>query len=219
MEHEFGSWATRLVTACQSLVTNAGVLPASEFADAARTFACDLAPPGNRAQETLLRLVLMSAVLEIEARSLLRDADGDTVRTVTCFARSRWQELPALFADRVRNALAVRNQPRGESDLAERAARVLEREYARCHSVRDLAGQLGCHPKRLQQQFRSKHHTTVHRYLDRVRAAEAIRLIGDEGLKVEAAALMVGLRSRKNLYHLVKRTTGRTVREVRGTRV
>lgn len=103
----------------------------------------------------------------------------------------------------------------GGDDLADRAACLMERDFAGRQTVADLARALHCHPRRLQQCFRLRHHTSVHRYLDRVRAAEAARLIGEVGLKVEAAALMIGLRSRKNLYALVRRTTGLTVSEVR----
>lgn len=101
------------------------------------------------------------------------------------------------------------------AELADRAARLIERDFARRRTVADLAQALHCHPRRLQQCFRLRYHTSVHRYLDRVRAAEATRLIGQVGLKVEAAALMIGLRSRKNLYALVRRTTGLTVGDLR----
>jgi methylphosphotriester-DNA--protein-cysteine methyltransferase len=49
------------------------------------------------------------------------------------------------------------------------------------------------------------------------RSEEAVRLIIGEGVKVDAAALMVGLRSRKNLYALVKRTTGLQLSDIRKT--
>jgi AraC-like DNA-binding protein len=101
------------------------------------------------------------------------------------------------------------------AELADRAARLIERDFARRRTVADLARALHCHPRRLQECFRLRYHMSVHRYLDRVRAAEAARLIGQVGLKVEAAALMIGLQSRKNLYALIRRTTGLTVGEVR----
>jgi AraC-like DNA-binding protein len=164
----------------------------------------------------LLRFLLIDTLLRLESSALTDRPELQSPQWIAQIARAPLSDLAEMFVERVR---AISVDPSGShitpDDLADRAARLIERDFPQGQTVGELARRLDCHPKRLQQQFRSRHHTTIHRYLDRVRSAEALRLITREGIKVEAAALMVGLKSRKNLYQLVKRTTGLPLRDVR----
>jgi len=148
-------------------------------------------------------------------RAAVEGGSGSNGPTAARSIAAAAPDAPPRHSDGDTRAAASSSRDDRRDDLADRAARLIQRDFACCGTVADLARALHCHPRRLQECFRLRHHTSVHRYLDRVRADEATRLIGEAGLKVEAAALMVGLRSRKNLYALVRRTTGLTVGEVR----
>jgi transcriptional regulator GlxA family with amidase domain len=169
--------------------------------------------PQKGIQEALLGLTLCETLLALELvvrPDLITSSCGEWLIKL---ARAEPHDRPAIFMSAV-VALAASRAGR-EPDLADRATRLLTHDVASCRTVADLASRLNCHPRRLQAVFRGKHRMTVHRYLDTVRSAEAVRLIRQEGLKVEAAALAVGLKSRTTLYRLIRRTTGQNLQRIR----
>jgi AraC-like DNA-binding protein len=234
----------RLVRECQTCIDRAATLSRAERAGIARDLAARLEVPGSDVEAVLLRALLDTVAAAFESFDAGAACDAGNGPPADVRADRQLAELRRTFLARVSRAASggrgaeasplgdppaegAPPAPGGEAhaapvparddgaDLADRAARLIERDFARRRTVADLARALHCHPRRLQECFRLRHHTSVHRYLDRVRAVEAARLIGQAGLKVEAAALMVGLRSRKNLYALVRRTTGLTVGDLR----
>lgn len=242
MDHDAAARLARIVRECQTCLDRAAVSSRAQRAGIARHLADRLEEPGSDVEAMLLQALLDSVAAAFESFDAGRCPPGEgraemrlaqlrrifLARVGHAESGGNGTERPSLGNPPARGAPQVpllpsngegRSAPVPARDdgavLADRAARLIERDFACRRTVADLARALHCHPRRLQECFRLRHHTSVHRYLDRVRAAEAARLIGQAGLKVEAVALMIGLRSRKNLYALVRRTTGLTVGELR----
>ena len=223
MENRLESWAARLAAACERFAGDATSGLRCDWLDAARELAGNVDRPTNHVEETILRFALIDILLRLEPGACTPIGDLTSPTWIVQIARTPPSHLFDAFVDRVRalstaSTSASIHSGNGD-DLAARAARVIEEEFADRLTVRHLARKLDCDPKRLQKCFRAEYQTTIHRYVDRVRAAEAVRLIIGEGVKVEAAALMIGLKSRKNLYVLVKRTTGLQLSDMRRTTV
>jgi AraC-like DNA-binding protein len=144
--------------------------------------------------------------------------DLESPMWVAHIAHAPASRLFDVFVARTRALSTVDAGPQMNiDDVASRAACLIECEFNRNLTVGELARRLDCDSKRLQKYFRARYHISIHRYVDRIRSEEAVRLIIGEGVKVDAAALMVGLRSRKNLYALVRRTTGLQLSDIRKT--
>jgi PAS domain S-box-containing protein len=82
-------------------------------------------------------------------------------------------------------------------------------DYGDVVTLRALASKLGRQPAHLGRVFRREVGTTVRDYVTRVRLEHASRLIRD-GVKIEAVALSVGYRSKKNFYQQFRKRYGTT---------
>lgn len=98
--------------------------------------------------------------------------------------------------------------------IADRARRTIDTRFAERLTVRSLAERLNTPAAPLSIAFRQRFGLTIHGYLTRVRVAHGIAMIR-AGVKVEAAALSVGYRSRKDLYAAVSKSTGLTLSQLR----
>jgi transcriptional regulator GlxA family with amidase domain len=86
----------------------------------------------------------------------------------------------------------------------QRMLEVIEQSYADRITLDTLGATLNRQSAYLGQLFRKELGITVHQALTRVRLDHAARLIG-EGVKIEAVALIVGYRSKKNFYRQFRR--------------
>jgi two-component system, response regulator YesN len=93
--------------------------------------------------------------------------------------------------------------------LVERILATIESDYAAALTVRTLSKAIGRQPAYLGRVFRQVVGSTVRDYLTGVRLNRAAQLIR-EGVKIEAVALSVGYRSKKNFYRQFKRRYGTT---------
>jgi AraC-like DNA-binding protein len=89
---------------------------------------------------------------------------------------------------------------------AGRVAQLLRRDYRRQWDMTTLARQVHVTPSSLTRAFKREYGRSMFEYQRDVRAVEALRRVRD--MKVEAVALEVGYRSKKNLYALLSRATG-----------
>ncbi len=92
---------------------------------------------------------------------------------------------------------------------------VIETAYADPITLRTFSARVGRQPAYLGRLFRQETGATVREYLTRVRLDRAAELIR-EGVKIEAVALLVGYRSKKNFYRQFKRYYGTTPVPFRG---
>lgn len=81
---------------------------------------------------------------------------------------------------------------------------VLEDSYASRITLETLGATLNRQPAYVGQLFRRETGNTVHQALTKIRLSHAATLIA-EGVKVEAVALIVGYRSKKNFYRQFQR--------------
>ncbi len=93
--------------------------------------------------------------------------------------------------------------------IVRRMLDVIEREYANVVTLRTLSSTVGRQPAYLGRLFRQEVGSTARDYLTQVRLEHAATLIRD-GVKIEAVALSVGYRSKKNFYQQFKRKFGTT---------
>ena len=103
------------------------------------------------------------------------------------------------------------NQPR----LVRDAQRYLETHYAEHVTITDMSRSLGCSRAQLTRAFRSFLAVSVHEYLTEIRARHAVHALHSSTEKVEAVALMVGYKSKKDLYRTIRAMTGVTPKRVR----
>ena len=95
------------------------------------------------------------------------------------------------------------------NSLVQRMIAVIETEYADIVTLRRLSATMGRQPAYLGRLFRRETGFSVRAYLTRVRLEHAEALIHD-GVKIEAVALSVGYRSKKNFYQQFRRRYGTT---------
>ncbi|RPI51901.1 MAG: helix-turn-helix domain-containing protein [Acidobacteria bacterium] len=104
--------------------------------------------------------------------------------------------------------------PAPKGPLVQRIIDAFERDYANAITLRTVASEVGRHPGYLGAIFRREMGLTSRAYLTRVRLQRAAELI-ERGLKIEAVALDVGYRSKKNFYHQFKQRFGMTPKQYR----
>ena len=88
--------------------------------------------------------------------------------------------------------------------LVRRTLDLIRTEYAESLTLRTLAAKLEARPAHLGTMFRQQFGMTARDCLTRVRLEHAAELIR-AGVKIEAVALFVGYRSKKNFYRRFKR--------------
>jgi AraC-like DNA-binding protein len=116
---------------------------------------------------------------------------------------AQWTEVFAPIGDGLRNR-----------ENARRLAALIAEQYRAVGTVAALVEQLSADPRRLAKAFRDEFGCTPHAYLTRVRVAQALDLLG-RGVKVEAVALDVGYRSKKDLFQSLRKLTGLLPSDVR----
>jgi PAS domain S-box-containing protein len=93
--------------------------------------------------------------------------------------------------------------------LVQHMVNVIERSYADSLTLRGLSANVGRQPAYLGRLFREETGATVREYVTHVRMAHAADLIR-QGVKIEAVALGVGYRSKKNFYQRFLKEYGTT---------
>ena len=85
----------------------------------------------------------------------------------------------------------------------------IDRGYASRITLKTVADALRANPAKLGRRFHDEVGVSVHSYVTRVRLEHAAQLIASD-IKVEAVALIVGYRSKKNFYRQFVRHFGVT---------
>lgn len=98
---------------------------------------------------------------------------------------------------------------------AVRVKGMIDEENGKRISLNSLSRHGGCHPARLQSQFKSTFGMSIREYQTRRCILHAARLLVESDLKVDAVARIAGFRSRKNFYHAFHRIVGAAPSAVR----
>ena len=93
--------------------------------------------------------------------------------------------------------------------LVQRMLDAISRQYSEAMTLRTVSAHVGRQPAYLGRLFRQEVGVTFREYLTKVRLEHATGLIRD-GVKIEAIALCVGYRSKKNFYQQFRRRYGTT---------
>ena len=109
--------------------------------------------------------------------------------------------------------------PASQPRLVRDARRYLETHYAEHVTITGMSRSLGCSRAQLTRAFRSSLGVSVREYLTQIRVRHAIHALRSSTEKVEAVALMVGYRSKKDLYRTIRAMTGLTPKRLRSERV
>jgi AraC-like DNA-binding protein len=117
------------------------------------------------------------------------------------------RHIAPLFV--LRGALERRHDATAESDLAGQIRSLLEHRYADRLRARDIAGKLGISESKASRCFHTIYGSTIHQFLLSVRVKHGLRLVR-QGDKIEAAAMAVGFRSKKDFYRAVQKLVGCT---------
>ena len=158
----------------------------------------------------------------VVALTLLADVTAETVRLLNT---NEWPRLRAFADSGSTNASIDELLREFEWDLLDflrahtsepvcsapvkRIAELIEEHYRDPLTLKSLAAAVGRHDHALAAMFRRERGMTVREYLTRVRIRRATDLI-DAGEKIEAVTLLVGYRSKKNLYRHFKAQMGMT---------
>jgi AraC-like DNA-binding protein len=95
------------------------------------------------------------------------------------------------------------------NDLVRQMLTQIENDYSQAITLRTMSAAIGRQPAYLGRLFQQEVGASVRDHLTRVRLEHAAELIR-EGVKIEAVALSVGYRSKKNFYQRFKRHYGTT---------
>ena len=106
-------------------------------------------------------------------------------------------------------------RPSEYTRLVYRATRLIEQRYAECLTYGSIGRELGCDAEHLERCFRRMTGATLHQRLRRVRLERAANAIA-RGTKVEAAALMVGYRTKAGFLRAFRQEYGITPTQLRG---
>jgi AraC-like DNA-binding protein len=114
----------------------------------------------------------------------------------------------------LRHALARQSHPLLPADLRLAVRDLLDHRYAEKILARDVAGMLKVSASRMNRCFRMAFGSTIHRHLLKLRVRHGLDLIA-RGMKIEAAALSVGFRSKKDFCRAVQQLVGCTPAQFR----
>lgn len=203
-------WAAATVNAFQALVC---ALTAGLPLDRVRESFDHLPEAGDETERLLFRYLTCELLLEAVAfgkPAARRDLLESILREWPSIRRHP-QPVSVLRS-------VLRSNPEGLSDsdvaLAGRVRELLERRYAERLLLRDIATELRVAVPRVNRCFRLACGSTVHQHLLTIRVRHGLALVR-EGAKIEAAALAIGFKSKKDFYRAVQRLVGCTPAQFR----
>jgi AraC-like DNA-binding protein len=195
-----------------ALLHTLGAAASADWRKHVARFAADLR--SARVQDRMTLIVLLTELRE-ELRLLIGGAERPYVWYVEvgAFPPESWVTLSADDVvgefEREIIAWAVRDTTQFTSPVTRRVAAFLEEHYMEPLTLERVAAALGRSRQHLAAVFRRQMGITVHEYLTQLRLHAAMRLIR-QGNKIEAVSLLVGYRSKKNLYRHFKEQLGVT---------
>ena len=151
-----------------------------------------------------LRLLLGAGARRLESRE-----------AVTPFVHEVWACLPrreilTRFRQETIGILLPAVLPHASlSPIVRRAKRIIDERFADPLTLDVLAAAVGRSKRQLASVFRQELTMTAHEYLTRVRLRRALDMIRKQE-KIEVVSLLVGYRSKKNLYRQLKTRIGIT---------
>jgi AraC-like DNA-binding protein len=213
-------WLARVVNDCQTFVDQTTPSDASVLTRRLQEFVQSLRRAQNQPEKLVLRGLLLEVYVQLET-CLGRLGVDETVRERGrhCWIHDGHRlSRPELIFQHACDPLVESWRELLKHPIHEQARRWIAANWAGPLSIDRLARELHVHPRTLRRSFRRHLGVSVHQHWRGVRAREAVRLLQETSLKIEAIALLVGCRHRSTFYQMVSATTGKTPTEIRQER-
>jgi AraC-like DNA-binding protein len=208
------TWLKAIVDASQRIAGQCALIDADEVHQALSTFMRALPVPAGKVECIILRAVLLDVASRcgeiVHARADRRSAAPCGFEPATILLRF-WN----ASADDPRRAFLgwidafaeelLRTHP---PSAASRAARAIRDDYQQPWTIAVLARRLGVSRSQLRRNFQREFGVSIREYQRTMRLIEAMPHVSTE--KIEAIALKVGYKSKKNFYRAFQDVTGLT---------
>jgi AraC-like DNA-binding protein len=212
-------WLARLDARLGALQDNLNFADLPDIAPLLRQFVEQIELPSDRLRRAALALAILQSTRAAIARAHHRQpvhrcrcdaASGDCAEALACPGATEDPVFLRTCLDRFLAQLAEAHSPAP----AHYAAAVMRNDPLHAWTLNDLARHVSLNPARLSAQFERAFGVRPGEYLHLVRVANAVALF-DTSAKVEAIAMEVGYRSKKDLYGALGRWVGASPTELR----
>jgi AraC-like DNA-binding protein len=221
------AWLSETIRECQSFLGQAVSLVPSELRTSAGRFIARLPKPKTPLETLTQKGLLLDLAIQFgwaahkafhrhagESDRTARDCRFQPAATLDEWPRDLARS-PAEAFYRWAGRFAFELQSAHPRACVAGAEQYLQQHYQERLAVDALAQQLRCSPTYLQKTFKEVTGFTLREYQAELRLREALRLLEQSDVKIEAIARHVGYRSKKDLYRLVQERVGRTPLEFR----
>jgi AraC-like DNA-binding protein len=207
-------WLEDVVKELQLASGSLSLTDAREACAAAIARTSQLAPPRSQAERLMLQTLLIefaytlgtSLHVQFHSRYPLKCTFSPIVQ-LERFCHTGKHDLRWTFAEWAK-AYCEAFERTHNLPAAYRIARLIERDYHRTWSLLTLSRTVELTPAQVSRAFRREYGMSPREYLQALRMLEAAEHVGN--MKIEAVALQVGYKSKKNFYRAFQRFTGVT---------
>jgi AraC-like DNA-binding protein len=212
-------WLARLDALVGVLQDDLTFADLPDIAPLLRHFVQQIELPSDRLHWAVFALAILQSTRAAIARAHHRQpvyrcgcdaASGDCAQAVACPGATQDAVFVGTCIDRFLAQVAAAHSPAP----AHVAAAVIRNDPLHAWTLKELARHFGLNPVRLSRQFERAFGVRPGEYLHLVRVASAVALF-DTSTKVEAIAMEVGYRSKKDLYGALGRWVGASPTELR----
>jgi AraC-like DNA-binding protein len=212
-------WVARLDARIGALLDDLSFTDLPDIAPLLRQFVEEIELPSDRLHGAVFGLAILQAARAGIARTHHRQpvpdcrchaAAGECAEALACPGVTEDRVSVRTWIDRFLSQVAAAHSP----VPAHYAAAVIRNDPLRGWTLKELARRVTLNPVRLSAQFERAFAVRPGEYLHLVRVARAVPLF-DTSAKVEAIAMDVGYRSKKDLYGALGRWVGASPTELR----
>jgi len=216
------SWLSDVSVQCEGFVSESPILVIERLSSSAAQFIDRLPPPHTSFEQRLFRALLLDVAARIghivhdafHRHEHARDKAHRHCEFTPAATLAEWVDDPTHSPSETFRRWAVRFAADFEDAhvlaCAERAEQHIQRHFRGRIGVEVLARHLRCGLKPLRRSFKALTGFTIREYQAELRLREALRLLEQSDLKIEAIAHEVGYRSKKGLYQVVHERVGLT---------
>jgi AraC-like DNA-binding protein len=207
-------WLETVVAAVQRIAGQSQIVDLDGVHDMLTTFVRSLPEPASMVERLILRAQLLDVAWRcghtIHARAHRGDARTCSFVPTTCL--DRFWSAPVLDPRKAffawARAFSTEFSRVHPPSVASRVGRLIRDAYHRRWDLTTLGHRFHVTPSQLRRGFEREFGMSVHDYQQRVRVKAAIGQVKHGN--IEATALEVGYKAKKNFYHAFRQVTGVT---------
>jgi AraC-like DNA-binding protein len=212
-------WLDQLVVESQRVAGTSPLLFREELEPFLIEFASTLPRPMSHVESIVMRSLLIdvayrcgSTIHDRMHRRRLESCSFNPTQTINLFWRTSPADALGTFVLWTRSFFTEIDRAHPPS-TSYRVSRLLASEFTRPWTASLLAKTFATTPTSLRRDFKQEFGTSLHEYQKLARITAALDELPDQ--KIEAIALSVGYRSRKNFYRAFQDVTGLTPAQFR----